>query len=209
VAANLDSADLDSPVLDSADLDSRVRAIAVIGAGTIGQAIARLCALGGFSTVLEDILPASLRRAGSEIRAALDHALAQSTITPSAADAAFARIEYASSVEQAARAADLIIEAVPDELESKTEILTLLDKVAKPATIFASTTMAFSVSELAAVTYRAKKVLGMRFSLPAGQMQVLEIVRGRETDDETVAACLEIGKRMGLKVVVSGEAPAA
>jgi 3-hydroxybutyryl-CoA dehydrogenase len=203
VSANLDSADLGSPVLDF-----KVRTIAVIGAGAVGQAIARLSALGGFYTVLEDILPASLRRAGSEIRAALDRALAHGTITAPGADAAFARIEYASSVEHAARSADLIIEAVPDELESKTEILTLLDKVAKPATIFASTTLAFSVSELAAVTYRAKKILGMRFSLPASQTQLLEIVRGRETNDETVAACNEVGQRMGFKVVAIEEAPA-
>lgn len=203
MSANLDSADLGSPVLDF-----KVRTIAVIGAGAVGQAIARLSALGGFYTVLEDILPASLRRAGSEIRAALDRALAHGTITAPGADAAFARIEYASSVEHAARSADLIIEAVPDELESKTEILTLLDKVAKPATIFASTTLAFSVSELAAVTYRAKKILGMRFSLPASQTQLLEIVRGRETNDETVAACNEVGQRMGFKVVAIEEAPA-
>jgi 3-hydroxybutyryl-CoA dehydrogenase len=188
----------------AAVLDSAVHTIAVIGAGTAGRSIAQLSALGGFSTILEDILPASLRRAGNEIRAALDHALARGAITPAAANAALARIEYASSVEQAARAADLIIEAVPDELESKTEILTFLDKVAKPATIFASTTLEFSISELAAVTYRAKKILGLRFTLPIDRPQLLEIVRGRETDDATVAACAQVGERMGLKVVIVG-----
>lgn len=191
-------------VLDSAVLDFKVRTIAVIGAGTAGRSIAQLSALGGFSTVLEDILPASLRRAGNEIRAALDQALARGTITPAAANAALARIEYASSVEQAARAADLIIEAIPDEWESKNEIFTLLDKVAKPGTIFASTTLEFSISELAAVTYRAKKILGLRFTLPIERPQLLEIVRGRETDDATVAACARVGERMGLKVVIVG-----
>ncbi len=193
----------------SADLDFKVRTIAVIGAGASGRSIAQLSALGGFPTVLEDILPASLRRAGSEIRAALDHALSRGAITPTAADAAFARIEYASSVEQAARAADLIIEAIPDEWESKTEIFTLLDKVAKPSTIFASTSLEFSITELAAVTYRAKKTLGMRFALPNDQPHSLEIIRGRETDDATVAACSEVGERMGLKVVMSKCCPKA
>jgi 3-hydroxybutyryl-CoA dehydrogenase len=198
------AADLGSTDLDFTDLDFKVCTIAVIGAGTAGRSIAQLSALGGFSTIMEDILPASLRRAGSEIRAALDYSIARGAITASAADAAFARIEYASSVEQAARAADLIIEAVPDEWESKTEIFTLLDKVAKPATIFASTTLEFSITDLAAVTYRAKKILGLRFTLPIDQPQLLEIVRGRETDAATVAACAEVGRRMGLKVVMIG-----
>jgi 3-hydroxybutyryl-CoA dehydrogenase len=184
-----------------------VRTIAVIGAGGLGQGIARLAALGGYSTVLEDILPASLRRAGNEIRAAVDLALSRGAITPSAADAALARIEYASSVEQAARAADLVIEAVPDELESKTEILTLLDKVARPATIFASTSQTFSVSELGAVTYRANRILGLRFPLAIDQPDFLEVVRGKETDDATLAACIEVGQKMGLKVGVIEDVP--
>jgi len=131
---------------------TEVRTIAVIGAGTIGRIIAQLSALGGFRTILEDILPASLRQAETEIRGALDHATERGNITRAAADAALARIEYASSVEQAARAADLVIEAVPDEMESKIEILTLLDKVARPNTILASNTSSFSVTELASVT---------------------------------------------------------
>jgi 3-hydroxybutyryl-CoA dehydrogenase len=184
---------------------AEVRTIAVIGAGTIGRSIAQLSALGGFRTILEDILPASLRQAESEIRGALDHATERGVITRAAAGAALARIEYASSVEQAARAADLVIEAVPDEMESKIEIFTLLDKVARPATILASNTSSFSVTELASVTYRANRILGMRFAVPTGEMKVLEIVRGQETDDETVAACAEAGHRMGQKVVVIGE----
>jgi 3-hydroxybutyryl-CoA dehydrogenase len=186
---------------------AEVRTIAVIGAGTIGRSIAHLSALGGFRTILEDILPGSLRQAETEIRDALDHATERGAITRATADGALARIEYASSVEQAARAADLVIEAVPDEMESKIEIFTLLDKVARPATILASNTSSFSVTELASVTYRANKILGMRFAVPTGEMQVLEIVRGKETDDETIAACAEAGRRMGQKVKVISEAP--
>jgi len=185
---------------------AEVRTIAVIGAGTIGRSIAQLSALGGFQTILEDILPASLRQAETEIRGALDQAVERGAINRAAADAALARVEYASSVEQAARAADLVIEAVPDEMESKIEIFTLLDKVARPATILASNTSSFTVTELASVTYRANKILGMRFGVPLGEMKALEIVRGQETDDETVAACAEAGRRMGQKVVVTADA---
>jgi 3-hydroxybutyryl-CoA dehydrogenase len=186
---------------------AEVRTIAVIGAGTIGRGIAQLSALGGFRAILEDILPASLRQAETEIRDALDLATKRGAITRAAADAALARIEYASTVEQAARAADLVIEAVPDEMESKIEIFTLLDKVARPATILASNTSSFSVTEMASVTYRASKILGMRFAGPSGEIKVLEIVRGQETDDETVAACAEAGRRMGQRVVVIAEEP--
>ncbi|HKV92883.1 MAG TPA: 3-hydroxyacyl-CoA dehydrogenase NAD-binding domain-containing protein [Candidatus Angelobacter sp.] len=184
---------------------SEVGTIAVIGAGALGRSIAQLAALGGFPTILEDILPASLNRAGNEIRAALGQALAHGALAQPAVDAALARIEYASSVEQAARSASLVIEAVPDELESKIEIFTLLDKVAKPATILVSTAALLSVTELATVTYRAKKILGMRFTLPNDQTQPLEIIRGHETDDATLAAGVEVARRMGLKIVVIQE----
>lgn len=172
----------------------------MIGAGAPGRDIAQLSALGGFQTILEDILPASLRRAESEIRDTLNRAAENSTITPAAAEAALARIEYATSIEQAARAADLIIEAVPDELESKIEIFTLLDKVARPATILASTASSLSATELASVTYRGKKILGMRFSA-----ETLEIIRGLETDEETVVACVEVGRKVGKKVMIEEE----
>ena len=89
-------------------------------AGTRGPDIAQICARGGFRTILEDILPASLRRAESEIHSAFDLAFKVGELTPAEVHAALACIEYASSVEQPAREADLVIEAVPDELESKT-----------------------------------------------------------------------------------------
>jgi len=181
-----------------------IQTIAVIGAATPGVTLALLAAAGGFHTILEDILPASLRMAEREIRLAFEGSIARGSSTRSAADAALARIEYASSVEQAARAADLVMEAVPNELESKIEILTLLDKVSRPATIFALSSPSFGVAELAAVTYRVEKVLGMRFSFPLEEAE-LEIVRTRETADETLAACLKAGRRMARKVVVSEE----
>jgi 3-hydroxybutyryl-CoA dehydrogenase len=184
-----------------------IQTIAVIGAATPGVSIAQLAAAGGFHTILEDILPASLRKAEGELRAAFERCIARGACTRQAADAALARIEYASSMEQAARAADLVIEAVPDELESKMEILTLLDKVSRPATIFALSSLLFSVAELAGATYRAERILGMRFSFPFEEAELLEIIRGRDTSDETVAACAEAGRRMARRVVVREEPP--
>src|SRR5215471_15425444 len=184
-----------------------VRTIAVIGAGIMGRGIAHAAALGGYRTILEDILPASLRKAEGEIRANLEKAVELGKVKRDEADAAFARIEYASTVEEAARAADLVIEAVPEEMESKIEIFTLLDKVCRPGTIIASNTSSLSITEIASVTYRAPKCVGMHFFNPVHKMKLLEVVRALETDDETLAAAAEAGRRMGKEVVVIKESP--
>ncbi|HST10485.1 MAG TPA: 3-hydroxyacyl-CoA dehydrogenase NAD-binding domain-containing protein [Terriglobales bacterium] len=186
---------------------SEIRTIAVIGAGTMGRGIAHAAALGGYRTVLEDILPNALRRAESEIRANLDKAVELGKVAAVAADAAFARLEYAGSVDEAARQADLVIEAVPEELESKIEIFTLLDKICRPTTILASNTSSLSLTEIASVTYRARKIVGMHFFNPVHKMKLLEIVKGLETDEDTLAAAVNVGKRMGKEVVVIRESP--
>jgi 3-hydroxybutyryl-CoA dehydrogenase len=186
---------------------SEVRTIAVIGAGIMGRGIAHAAALGGYRTILEDILPAALRKAETEIRSNLDKAVELGKVTQNVADEAFGRLEYASSVEQAAREADLVIEAVPEEMESKIEIFTLLDKVCRPTTILASNTSSMSVTEIASVTYRAPKCVGMHFFNPVHKMKLLEIVRALETSEDTLNAAVEVGRRMGKEVVVIKEAP--
>jgi 3-hydroxybutyryl-CoA dehydrogenase len=186
---------------------TQVRTIAVIGAGTMGCGIAHVAALGGYRTILEDILPNALRRAESEIRANLDKAVEIGKVSASEADAAFARLEYAGSVDEAARPADLVIEAAPEEMESKIEIFTLLDKICRPTTILASNTSSLSLTEIASVTYRAKKIVGMHFFNPVHKMKLLEIVRALETDDDTLATAVEVGRQMGKEVVVIKESP--
>ncbi len=186
---------------------TEVRTVAVIGAGIMGRGIAHAAALGGYRTILEDLLPNALRKAETEIRANLDQAVELGKVNASDADAAFSRIEYAGSVDEAAREADLVIEAVPEELESKIEIFTMLDKICRPATILASNTSSLSVTEIASVTYRAKKCVGMHFFNPVHKMKLLEIVRALETDDDTLAAVVQVGKRMRKEVVVIKESP--
>jgi 3-hydroxybutyryl-CoA dehydrogenase len=186
---------------------AQVNTIAVIGAGIMGRGIAHAAALGGYRTILEDLLPGALRRAESEIRANLDKAVELGKVLPLDADAAFRRVEYAGSVEEAAREADLVIEAVPEEMESKIEIFTLLDKICRPETMLASNTSSLSITEIASVTYRARKCAGMHFFNPVHKMKLLEVVRALETDDDTLATAVEVGKRMGKEVVVIKEAP--
>jgi len=184
-----------------------VKTIAVIGAGIMGRGIAHVAALGGYRTVLEDIVPAALRKAESEIRGNLDKAVELKKVSTEDASAALGRLEYAGSVEEAAREADLVIEAVPEEMGSTIEIFTLLDKICRPETILGSNTSSMSVTEIASVTYRAKKCVGMHFFNPVHKMKLLEIVRALETDDATIAAAVEVGRRMGKEVVVIKESP--
>jgi 3-hydroxybutyryl-CoA dehydrogenase len=186
---------------------SEVNTIAVIGAGTMGRGIAHAAAVGGYRTILEDILPNALRRAESEIRTNLDRAVELGKVTAGDADAAFARLEFAGSVDEAARQADLVIEAVPEELESKIEIFTLLDKICRPGSVLASNTSSLSLTEIASVTYRPRKIVGMHFFNPVHKMKLLEIVRALETDDDTLATAVSVGKRMGKEVVVIRESP--
>ena len=186
---------------------AEIKTIAVIGAGIMGRGIAHVAALGGYRTILEDLIPAALRKAESEIRTNLDKAVELNKVSSGDAHAAFSRLEYAGSVEEAAREADLVIEAVPEEMESKIEIFTLLDKICRPATILASNTSSLSITEIASVTYRAKKCLGMHFFNPVHKMKLLEVVRALDTDDETIAAAADVGRRMGKDVVVIKESP--
>jgi 3-hydroxybutyryl-CoA dehydrogenase len=186
---------------------AEVKTIAVIGAGIMGRGIAHVAALGGYRTILEDLVPAALRKAEKEIRTNLDKAVELKKVSPTDADAAVGRLEYAGSVDEAAREADLVIEAVPEEMESKIEIFTLLDKICRPGTILASNTSSLSVTEIAGVTYRANKCVGMHFFNPVHKMRLIEVVRAIETDDETIAAASEVGRRMGKEVVVIKESP--
>ena len=188
---------------------SEVRTVAVIGAGSMGRSIAQAAATGGFRTILEDILPTALRKAEDAIRAELNRAVEAGNFDQAEADAALARIEFASSVEDAVRDADMVIEAVPDELESQLEIFVVLDKLCPPKTILVSHTHTQSITELASVIYRAPNCIAMRFPRPPQTSSVLEIVRGLETSDETVEAAKHMAQRMRKQSIVLRETPGA
>ncbi|HVZ61117.1 MAG TPA: 3-hydroxyacyl-CoA dehydrogenase NAD-binding domain-containing protein [Terriglobales bacterium] len=184
-----------------------IQTIAVIGAGPIGRGIAHAAASGGYRTILEDILPASLRRAQGEIRNSLETGIERGVLTRADAEAIGSRIEYAGNIDYAAREADLVIEAVPEEMESKLEIFTLLDRTCRPNTILASNTWALSITDIASITYRSQNIVGMRFSQPVEAMEKLEVVQALGTSPETLAAVVEVGRRMGKIVVIVPEFP--
>ncbi|HVZ16853.1 MAG TPA: 3-hydroxyacyl-CoA dehydrogenase NAD-binding domain-containing protein [Terriglobales bacterium] len=186
---------------------AEVNTIAVCGAGIMGRGIAHAAAIGGYRTILQDILPAALRKAEAEIHANLDKAVELGKLDASEAGTAFKRIEYASSVPEVAREADLVIEAVPEEMQAKIEIFTQLDKFARPSAILASNTSSLSITEIASVTQRASKCVGMHFFNPVHKMKLVEVVRALETDDDTIRAAVEVGRRMKKETVVIKESP--
>src|SRR5215831_16959188 len=124
-----------------------VKTIAVIGAGTMGRGIAYASALGGYPTVLQDISASVMEKALAWIREALDEGVRRGKLGAATRDAAFRRISIVASIEEAAGDADLIIEAVPEEIALKLEVFTRLEKPAKPAAILASNTSSLSINE--------------------------------------------------------------
>ena len=183
----------------------KILTIAIVGASDTGRSVAYSAALAGYHTFLEDISPAALELGIDWISQRLSEAFALGKIDATARDAALANLGTASSAEDASREADLIIEAVTDEMEMKIELFTIFDKFAKPGAIFASTTNSLSITELAAVTFCPERCIGMRFFSDAEHAGRLELVRGRETSEETTAVCREIGRRMGREVSIASE----
>src|SRR5713226_7992189 len=140
-------------------MNAEIKTIAVIGADLTGRQFARAALLAGYRTILEDVAPNRLEQAITWIRNL-------------SADSC-SRLLTASTVEEALRDADLIIEAVAEEMEAKIEMFTIFDKFAKPQAILASSSPALSIAEMASVTFCAERCVGMRFSLSAGGRDVL------------------------------------
>jgi 3-hydroxybutyryl-CoA dehydrogenase len=182
-----------------------VKTIAVIGAGMVGRRIAYAAALGGYKTIVEDVSPTMLDQAVAWIEEDLAAALTRGGIGTSERDAALQTLSTANTVEEALRQADLIIETAAEEMETKIELFTIFDKFAKPDAIFASSSASLSITEMAEVTFRAERCIGMRFLDNDPEIGVLELVKGGETSEETIAICSEAGRRMGRRVMVVDE----
>ncbi len=157
--------------------------IAVIGAGAQGRAFAVACARAGFSVVLEDVMPEKLRRAGEELAGLA------------------ASVELVSTVEDAVRDADIAFDFVPDELESKLEIWSMMDRMAPPRTVLCTPSEALSVTDLASCTYRGDRCVMVR-GLGGSEARVLKAVW---TSEATVALAQELIKGIGFEVVVEAD----
>jgi 3-hydroxybutyryl-CoA dehydrogenase len=184
-----------------------IKTIGVIGAGTTGRGIAYAAVLGGYRTVLEDVSFEMREQGAAYISQMLEDGVSRGKVAPQQKEQALANLSTARSVEDVCREADLLIEAVPEEMEVKLEIFTIFDKFAKPGAILASNTSSLSITEIASITFRAEDCIGMHFLDPVAETKLLEIVRALETSEATLQTCVEVGRRMGKEVVVIRESP--
>jgi 3-hydroxyacyl-CoA dehydrogenase len=178
-----------------------VKRIAVIGAHGVGREFARAAALAGYDVVFEDVSREMLERGIAWIGASLEEAVERGKLSASARVEALARIMPINTVEDAIRDADLIIEAVPEELEMKLELFTIFDKFANPGAIFVSTTTTMSVLELSDVTVYRERCVGMRFRDTASGGAEIELVRTKLTSEETLHACRDVAERFVRRVM--------
>jgi 3-hydroxybutyryl-CoA dehydrogenase len=188
-------------------MKTEVTTIAVIGAGTMGRGIAYAAAFGGYSTVLEDISPLRLKESLAWIAQSFAAGVARGKVDAAIRDRAANLITTANSVQDAIRDADLIIEAVPEEMEMKMELFTIFDKFSKPNAIFASNTSSLSISDMSELTVSRERCVGMHFFNPVPKMKLIELVKTLFTSEDTVAACSEVAARMGKEVVLVNESP--
>jgi 3-hydroxybutyryl-CoA dehydrogenase len=170
--------------------------IVVIGGGTMGNGIAHTAAASGFDVTLVDVNEAILQRAVSTITANLQRGVDKGKMTAEERDAVLGRIRPTTNVETITEA-DIVIEAIIEQLHAKTELFSRLDKVTRPECILASNTSSISITKIAAATQRPDKVIGMHFMNPVPVMTLVEVIRGIATSDETWQKVEDLSKRMG------------
>lgn len=179
-----------------------IQTVTVLGAGIMGTGIAQVFATAGFATRLQDTGAGPLDKALTRIRQNLDKAQALGKISADDRAASLQRISTHFDWAEAAGPSDLVIEAVPERLELKLEVFRTLDRHCAPHTILATNTSSMSVTEIAAATARPAQVVGLHFFNPVHLMKLVEIVRGLETNDATVAASLDVCRRIAKEGVV-------
>ena len=170
--------------------------IVVIGGGTMGNGIAHTAAASGFDVTLVDVNEGILQRAVSTITANLQRGVDKGKMTAEERDSIVARITPTTNVE-AITGADIVIEAIIEQLDAKTELFARLDKVTSPDCILASNTSSISITKIAAATSRPEKVIGMHFMNPVPVMTLVEVIRGIATSDETWQKVEDLSKKMG------------
>ena len=179
--------------------------VSVVGAGAMGSGIAQVCAAAGLAVILVDADAAALARGRSGIEARLRRNVERGRLTDEAAVATLARIALADSVE--AVDGGVVIEAIVEALDAKLALFAALDRRCPPETIFASNTSSLSITRLAAATARPTRVVGMHFFNPPPVMRLVEVVRGLNTSDETVAAIAALAERLDKTPLQVEDAP--
>jgi 3-hydroxybutyryl-CoA dehydrogenase len=183
-----------------------INTVAVIGSGTMGRGIAQAAALAGHGVLLYDLTDEIVHKGLRTIRHSIEEGIRRGKTTAGDAAQAIAALSPTTDLAEAARA-DLVIEAVPEELELKRKVFGRLDAAAPPHTILASNTSSLSISAIAGATHHPTRVVGLHFFNPAHLMPLVEIIRGDQTSDETVAAGRAFVAGLGKTPVLCADSP--
>lgn len=170
--------------------------IGVVGAGTMGNGIAQVCAMAGLQVTMIDVSDAAVQRGVATMGGSLDRLVKKGAVTQAQRDAAVSRVTGATD-QAALRGAGLVIEAATENLELKLRILKQLDGIVAADTILATNTSSISITQLAAVVSRPERFVGMHFFNPVPVMALVELIRGLQTSDETHARALSFAKAIG------------
>ncbi|AEV21115.1 3-hydroxybutyryl-CoA dehydrogenase [Geobacillus sp. G4] len=173
-----------------------VKTIMVVGAGQMGSGIAQVCAVAGYQVFLYDISEAQLDKGIANIEKGLARQVEKGKMTAVDKDAALARLARSTDLHAAAEA-DLVIEAVVENMDVKTKLFAELDALARPETILASNTSSLPITEIAAATKRPEKVIGMHFMNPVPVMKLVEIIRGLATADDVYETIEAVARKLG------------
>jgi 3-hydroxybutyryl-CoA dehydrogenase len=173
-----------------------IKHVTVVGAGTMGNGIAHVCAQFGFEVILNDIKQEFLDRALTTISSNLDRQIKKGVLTEEQKAATLARIRPSLDLRSAVADADIVIEAATENQQIKNEIFRTIDAAAKPNAILASNTSSISITEIGAVTRRPDKVIGMHFMNPVPVMKLVEVIRGLATSNETFQAVKQLSEKL-------------
>ena len=174
----------------------KTKTVGVVGAGTMGSGIAQVAAQSGYSVQLVEVVPSQLEQGQRTIERSLDRSLGKGRITEADRAATLGRISASSDYSALSRA-DIVIEAITEVFDAKASVMRKLEEVCSPEAIFASNTSSISITRLAAVTSRPDRFIGMHFFNPVPVMQLVEVIRGLSTSDDTTRTVVELASSMG------------
>ncbi|WP_144548351.1 3-hydroxyacyl-CoA dehydrogenase [Bacillus sp. X1(2014)] len=181
--------------------------IVVVGSGVMGRGIAYVGAVGGYSVTLVDVQEAALENAKKELNSIFEKGLSRGKISAETVELSKKNLYYATSLQEAASEADLVIEAVPEKAEIKKAVFETIEKYAPAHCFFATNTSTMSPTEIASYGNRPEKTIAMHFFNPVHKMPLVEIIRGLETSNETAQVIKEVAEKMGKETVVINEFP--
>ncbi len=183
-----------------------MKQIGIIGAGTMGNGIAHICAINGYDVILVDLDKALLDKGLATILKNLNRQVAKGKITQEIMDKALRNIQMTTQMTDLSDA-DIVIEAATENPEIKDSIFRQMDEICKDGAILATNTSSISITKIASVTKRPHNVIGMHFMNPVPVMKLVEIIRGHLTDDATTTAVIDMTKRLGKSPVECNDYP--